>query len=283
MKQDSIAHDSVAVDTSQLFHAPLYTDSFPTLPTADSVATPLNASGTLKPVVGEPATPRGHSLIYDTGSMALLLAALFFLVVSYRTGYKYLENLAHNMFSVRRRESLFEDYTVNETQILSALIVLTCTLEGLLMYQAVSLWHPVLSARLQHAMSWHVLLFVGIALAFYLLQLVLYNVLGYIFSDKESTRVWLDGFKASQALLGLLLFPVVALSLTTPSLCKPMLISAIILYICTRFIFIFKGIRIFYSNLLSIVYFILYLCSVEIVPLIAIYGITIKLCSHITF
>ena len=283
MKQDSIAHDSVAVDTSQLFHAPLYTDSFPTLPAADSVATPLNACGTLKPVVGESATPRGHSLIHDTGSMALLLAALFFLVVSYRTGYKYLEGLAHNMFSVRRRESLFEDYTVNETQILSALILLTCTLEGLLMYQAVTLWHPVLSERLQHAMSWHVLLFMGIALAFYLLQLVLYNVLGFIFSDKESTRVWLDGFKASQALLGLLLFPVVALSLTLPSLCKPMLISATILYICARFIFIFKGIRIFYSNLLSILYFILYLCGVEIVPLIVIYGITINLCKHITF
>ncbi|MBR5727625.1 MAG: DUF4271 domain-containing protein, partial [Muribaculaceae bacterium] len=56
-----------------------------------------------------------------------------------------------------------------------------------------------------------------------------------------------------------------------------------ILYICARFIFIFKGIRIFYSNLLSILYFILYLCGVEIVPLIVIYGITINLCKHITF
>lgn len=275
--------DTAAVDTSQVFHAPLYTDSFPTLPAADSVARPLHALGTLQPVDGEPATPRGHSLIHDTGAMSLLLAALFFLVVSYRTGYKYLEGLAHNMFSVRRRESLFEDYTVKETQILSALIGLTCTLEGLLMYQAVTLWHPLLSGRLEQAMPWFVLLFAGIALSFYLLQLVLFNVLGFIFSDKESTRVWLDGFKASQSLLGLLLFPVVVVSLTQPSLCKIMLISATILYICTRIIFICKGFRIFYSNLLSFVYFILYLCSVEIVPLIAIYGVTISLCNHITF
>lgn len=275
--------DTTAVDTSQLFHAPLYTDSFPSLTAADSIATPLNAIGTLKPVNGEPATPRGHSLIHDTGSMALLLAALFFLVVSYRTGYKYLEGLMHNMFSVRRRESLFEDYTVKETQILSALIALTCTFEGLLIYQGIMLWHPSLSDRLQHAMSWHVLLFVGVAVVFYLLQLLFYNVLGYIFSDKESTRVWIDGFKASQSLLGLLLFPVVAISLTLPSLCEIMLISAIILYICTRIIFICKGFRIFYSNLLSLVYFILYLCGVEIVPLIAIYGVTIKLCNLITF
>ena len=278
---DTTAHDTVAVDTSQLYHAPLYTDSFPTLTAADSAAVPLNHGTLIQPVKGEAATGRGHSLIHDTGAMALLLAALFFLVVSYRTGYKYLENLAHNLFSVRRRESLFEDNTVKETQILSALIGLTCTLEGLLIYQAIALGYPSLLSSLQHAASLHVLVFVGLALAFYLVQIAFYQLLGYIFSDRDSTRVWLDGFKASQALLGLLLFPVVAVSLAKPEFVKISLIFAAVLYFCTRIVFICKGFRIFYSNLLSLVYFILYLCSVEIVPLVVFCGVTINLCYYL--
>jgi len=278
---DTTTHDTAAVDTSHLYHAPLYADSFPSLSAADSAAAPLTAVPVMPQVPGESPTARGHSLIHDTGAMGLLLAALFFLVVSYRTGYKYLENLWHNLFSVRRRESLFEQGTVSETQILSALIGLTCTLEGLLGYQAVSLWRPALQPSIQSAMSLHVLLFVGLALVFYLLQVVGYNLLGYVFSDRDSTRVWLDGFKASQALLGLLLFPVVAVSLAQPSTVKIMLIIAIFFYFCTRFAFICKGFRIFYSNLLSLVYFILYLCSVEIVPLVLICGGTITICNYL--
>ena len=277
------AADTAAVDTSQLYHAPLYSDSLPTLVAADSAAAPLNQTATLQPVSGQPASPRGHSLIHDTGAMSLLIAAVFFLVVSYRIGYKYIEQLAHNMFSVRRRESLFEDNTVNETQILSALILLSCTLQGLLAFQAISTYHPSLSLSLQQSTTAYVLIFAGIALAFYLLQIVFYNLLGFIFADRDSTRVWLDGFKASQATLGLLLFPVAAVSLAIPSTVKTMLIIAASLYICCRIVFISKGFRIFYSNLMSVVYLILYLCSVEIVPLVLIYVATIAICNHITF
>ena len=69
-------------------------------------------------------------------------------------------------------------------------------------------------------------------------------------------------------LLGILLIPVVGALLVWPSACKILLIFAIILYFCCRIAFICKGFRIFYSNLPSLVYFILYLCSVEIVPLV---------------
>jgi len=47
------------------------------------------------------------------------------------------------------------------------------------------------------------------------------------------------------------------------------------LYLVARLIFIIKGIRIFYSNLTSIVYFILYLCAVEIVPVVVMATVTI--------
>ena len=111
--------DSIApVDTSQLFHAPLFADSFPTLTAADSVPSDLDGIALVAVPSGAPATARRQPLLHDTATMSLLLASLFFLAVSYRTGYKYITNLLHNMFSVRLRETLFEDTTVKETQIL---------------------------------------------------------------------------------------------------------------------------------------------------------------------
>lgn len=278
---DSTSVDTLAVDSGAVQLEPQYLSGFPDSVQCDTVV----ATSASLPVMQEPAGAKAEPLpggpLRDTPSMALLLVGVMLVVVSYRTGYKYLENLAHNMFSVRRRDSLFEAGTVNETQILSALIGLTCTMEGLLGYQAISLFNPSLSAGMHQSMWQYVGLFVVVALVFYLVQIVVYHLLGFIFSDRDSTRVWLDGFKASQSLLGLLLFPAVAVSLAAPQTVKGVLILASILYICTRFIFICKGFRIFYSNLLSLVYFILYLCSVEIVPLSITYRVTMQLCHYL--
>ena len=113
--------------------------------------------------------------------------------------------------------------------------------------------------------------------------MLVYHVLGYVFADSISTRLWIDGFKATQSLLGLLLLPVIGVMLLKPELSTPMLLVAAGLYICARLVFICKGFRIFYGNLSSIVYFILYLCSLEIVPLVMLGAGTIYLCRNVLY
>ena len=58
----------------------------------------------------------------------------------------------------------------------------------------------------------------------------------------------------------------------------PMLWIGVIIYISCRIVFICKGFRIFFNNLVSLLYFILYLCSVEIVPVILSFTGAIFLC-----
>lgn len=54
-------------------------------------------------------------------------------------------------------------------------------------------------------------IFAGVAGGYYLWQLMAYNFIGYVFSDKFSASLWLRGFNASQAMLGaLLLVPALA-------------------------------------------------------------------------
>jgi len=183
------------------------------------------------------------------------------------------------MFSTRRRENLFEDHTVNETSILAALIANTCIVEGFLIYQAVLLLRPQLASSLQASVFPHIAALAGMALGFYIIQWLVYKVLGYTFTDKTGSRLWLDGFKSTQSLLGLVLLPVLVLLMLYPSHGKLLLSIAATLYLAARLIFIYKGFRIFYSNLSSILYFILYLCAVEIVPLVIMTGVTIWLCD----
>ena len=178
------------------------------------------------------------------------------------------------MFSTRRRENLFEDHTVNETSILAALIANTCIVEGFIVYMAVRLLFPDMSTTLQQSVFPHIAGYCGIAVGYYAVQWLVYKVLGYTFSDKEGTRLWLDGFKASQAFLGLLLLPVLILLMLYPTSGKMLLTVAALFYVLARLIFIFKGFRIFYGNLSSILYFILYLCAVEIVPLALVANVT---------
>ena len=256
------------------YYAPQYLDGFPQAEAGDSVVSNVNALPVMEVPAGTAPVPFERSPLHDTPSMALLIAGLLAVALSYHTGYKYIENFFHYMFSTRRRENLFEDHTVNETSILAALIANTCIVEGFIIYMAVRLLCPSLTPLLQAGVFTHIAVYCSLMALYYVAQWLVYKVMGYTFSDSMGTKLWLDGFKSSQALLGLLLLPVLFLLMLYPSSGKLLLTVAGALYLLARLIFIFKGFRIFYSNLSSILYFILYLCAVEIVPLVILASVT---------
>ena len=281
MPVNAPAADTIhTIDTVEShYYVPQYPDGFPASQEGDSVLQSINTLPVMEQPARAKAQPFERSPLHDTASMSLLLAGLMAVAFSYHTGYKYIENFFHYMFSTRRRENLFEDHTVNETKILAALVANTCIVEGLLMYFAIALFKPALAPSLQSGVFLHIASFTGLALGFYIVQWLVFKVMGYTFGDKVSAKLWIDGFKATQAFLGLLLLPVAVLVMVYPTHGKLLLSIAAGLYLTARLIFVCKGIRIFYSNLSSIIYFILYLCAVEIVPLVIMTGVTIWLCG----
>ena len=266
-------------DSAAANFAPQYLDGFPAAQASDTLLGSIDTLAVMEvPAAGE-AVPFARSPLHDTPSMSLLIAGLLAVALCYHTGYKYIENFLHYMFSTRRRENLFEDHTVNETSIQIALIANTCIVEGFVIYLAVLLLRPSMATALQANVFPYIASFCGLAALFYGVQWLAYKTLGYTFSDKEGTKLWLDGFKATQSLLGLLLVPVLMLVMTYPAHGKMLFMAAALLYLVARLIFIYKGFRIFYSNLTSVFYFILYLCAVEIVPLVIISKVTIWICG----
>ena len=272
-------HASPHGDSVAAHYSPQYLDGFPATAAADTTLGSIDTLTVMEVPAAGKALPFSRSPLHDTPSMALLIAGLIAVALSYHTGYKYIENFFHYMFSTRRRENLFEDHTVNETSILAALIANTCIVEGFLIYMAMLLMRPELTASMQSKTFLHIGVFCALALGFYIIQWLVYKTLGYTFSDKEATKLWLDGFKASQAMLGLVLLPVMILVMVFTTNGKMLLCVAALLYLVARLIFIYKGFRIFFSNLSSYLYFILYLCAVEIVPLVILTGVTNWLCD----
>ena len=223
--------DSIDSIATPAYYAPQYAQGFP----ADTLADTAHvASMSQLPVVSVPGATEpvhhGTSPLHNGGVMGLMLLIIVLVLLSYRTGYKYIQNFIHNIVSVRRRENLFEDHTLNETRILTALIANTSVQEGILAYYAVGALNPSLLPSLQSNVLAHVGLLAVLALAFYLLQIVAYNLLGYIFADKVMTKLWLDGFKASQSLLGLMLLPVSCCVMLMPTVSNALLIVAAVLY-----------------------------------------------------
>ena len=214
---------------------------------------------------GRKGEPLNNTPLNDAGCMALVMLVFFFLAISFRNGSKYVSDIAHHMFSVRKRQNAFESHTMSETQVMITLLANTSLMIGLLFYIGIGYFFP------SHHLSEHVFTSVGaltlLSGAFTVLQLGLYHVLGYVFAhDSIDTKLWIDGFKSSQSLLGLILFPIVFIILLYPATTQTLLYCSIFLYFCSRLVFISKGFRIFFNNFSSCVYFILYLCTVEIVP-----------------
>lgn len=220
---------------------------------------------------------RPMSPLHDTGIIALLLIVFLLIAMNYKKGYKYFFHVGNYLFSIRRRRNTFDDHTVSETNMMLSLIINTCVMCGIISYLAIGHYYPVLVedvsvSRLVWALS-------GYALIYYIWQYVFYRVMGYTFlPDKTYTQLLIDGFNSTHSVLGLLLCPVAFVMLLTPNTLVPMFYIAAILYIFARIVFICKGFRIFFNNLASLLYFILYLCSIEIVPVVLSFTGAIFLC-----
>lgn len=203
---------------------------------------------------------------YNSGVMAILIGLFLIITLNFRHYSTFLKTFTQNLFSVRQRANMFDEHsTTNEARVLISLILLTCVCEGILLYTL------FITKGLATDNLVGVSVMSGVAATYYILQLCAYRTVGYVFTTRRRSVMWMKGFNASQSLLGITLVVPALLSLFNPSAAPVLLTISTVLYIIARIIFIYKGFRIFYNNSLALVYFILYICSLEIIPLLIIY------------
>lgn len=257
------ANDSITIiDSSSI-------DSIITVADSSSLKTKTDTVTIAPYLSGNEPMARTNHPGHDSGIMMLL--AFTFILVSFSFKYyrRMLSTYGQDLWNVRNRANAFDEHTSNEHSVIGILIFQLCVYAGLLISAKINSIIPINPDKIMLTTC----CMMGTYGLYYLFQLAIYSMVGYVFADKNGATQWIKGFNASQIFLGFTLILPSVISIFYPTTSGAMLTIASILYVVARLTFIFKGFRIFYKNLYSLFYFILYLCTLEIIPIIFVYKI----------
>lgn len=270
---DSIAAQADSVAPAQGSWAPapfgVSTEAMAPFSRHDRELYHTSAPGWLK---GVDVPLRRENVADNPGVLSLLVGV--FVLMGLNMGHirRLFHSLPQRLWSVRRRGNAFDETTSNETRTFLLLLAMLFVAEGILLYE----W---LGSGSRAGVFATVGAFTGLAAAFYFFQFCSCALVGYVFTDRAGSVSWLRGLNATAALSAVALILPAVVALFYPSLGAAMLVSAATLYVAARIVFVVKGFRIFYNNFLSLLYFILYLCTLEIIPVIVLYVSATEICK----
>lgn len=215
--------------------------------------------------------PLSDGQFVNDGIFALILLLFVLFSIMYRRNFRLFLKTVQDFRYVKERQSLFLHSSNNEPFFRNFMTFQTLALSSLFLFSVSRLqgWiRPGISGETALLVLSGLFL---ILLAYYQFKQLLYFGTGMVFFGKSAYRLWKNGYHAVFALLGVFLYlPVVWLSYVG-SYQQVAIWLFIILFILSRFVIIYKIIRIFYRKGDNLLYMILYLCTQEILPLVFLY------------
>lgn len=151
--------------------------------------------------------------------------------------------------------------TINERVALFVSLLQTIVMEGLALF-CVTATHGEPDPLASFAGM--ALLAIGL-MAF---QLSAYYAIGFAFSSPASTQMWIRSFLTTQSLAGYLLVIPALGGLFYPNSVGLFLTVCVVVLCACRILFYIRSFAFFYTSPTSLFYFFLYLCTVEIVPVL---------------
>lgn len=116
-------------------------------------------------------------------------------------------------------------------------------------------------------------IFALVLLAYFLLKAICYSFADWVFFDRKKNEQWLKSFLVLISLEGLMLFPGVVLQTYFNMAFNTIIIYAIVVVIFIKVLSFYKCYIIFFRRTGGFLQNILYFCSLEIIPLIALNGV----------
>ncbi len=303
--QDSVRIDTISsapdvvadssVTTENVPQRPVYRIPVARIPT-DSIAVDtvhadsLHSTHSLGILLTAPVRPDVQMRQTSQTGMSIIVATLLLLFciigIRFHNSRKYVTALLRNLVEVRLRSNVFDE-TVRETSFLVLLNLMWSCSAGVLLYGLLCLTapsDPVFTSGVKvlftdHAASLGVCMGVGIVYTCFMA--LAYFMVGSVFSDGVHARMWLKGYTASQGLLSFIYLPLALLMICWHEWTEILLWIALGTFILSKIVFIWKGFKIFFTQISSWLLFLYYLCSLEIVPLILTYLAALWICGFL--
>lgn len=204
-------------------------------------------------------------------SLLLLLLLFEILLVAYlvKNGLNFLNNSLRSALVNEERGDFSGEVTQSGSQISRYLWILSLVVFALIAPHLMSLQDERLNYELNSWMFFRLLIAVFV---YFFLKNSLFRVLGSLFFSPAQTERWLTGSRTTLSFYALSLTPILIAEETGFQMHKTFLLAWILGFlIISKFWLLIKAVNIFSIRIGDFLYLILYLCALEILPILLFY------------
>ncbi len=251
--------------TSAIINDSLQTLSVISADTLDTVVQKVVAA----PVALQFAGYAGKAIPETVGSNMFVPILLLAMVFSYgyviTTGRKVIFETINDFFYLKERSSIFIESAVSQFKLNTNFVFLFICSMGLFLHTVT--YDTQLSISFEQK-STYLLFFIGLASVFLLVKWLLFRFLNFVFFGSGANDIFIRSYFTIMFGYALGLFPVVVFLIYAPNNFHNFsLVIALIVTIFVILLTFLKTSQIFLQNIITFFYIILYLCTLEILPI----------------
>ena len=210
--------------------------------------------------IPHPSLPSSESWVFGT-----FLFLFVILLISALRGSAWITESISTFFQVKERSSIFSKTTINNFQ---SRILLTFFSTGVFGLYAYYLYFEPQSGF--HISTY--MLFCLIIGAFLLFKFIFFQLIGYVFLDSTQLKLARESYFNVIYYLGIVLFPLLIFQIYFPPHLNHFTgIISLVICIIAAILIIAKLFQIFFRKIVASFYILLYLCTLEILPLIILF------------
>jgi hypothetical protein len=210
--------------------------------------------------IAHPSRPASEDWVFGT-----LLGLFLLLILALSRSSAWLYESVVNFFQVKERSSIFSNISVDNSRSRMLLFIFSFGVFGLYAY------YYIFSSKDNFHFEVY-LLYAGVVAVFFILKYLISQILGYVFFDALSLKFARESYSNIVFYLGISLFPLLFFQIYGPEwLNSYALTTALILCLIACILIIIKLFQIFFKKSVAFFYIMLYLCTLEILPLILLF------------
>jgi len=216
-------------------------------------------------VAGDPIP----NVVFDDDIVTGILLLCFLLaLVSYAHSRDFFLHQLKNLFYIPRGENDYSESMGN--MFLLFLNVQTCLLLAIIGYFYTITY--IADTFVLDEPHYLIAIYLGDFLAYFLLKYVVYKVVNSIFFGSKKSKQWRKTLTFITSLEGIILFPIVMLLVYFGVSMQNVVFIFIFILILTKILTFYKSWVIFFRQMSGFLQIILYLCALEIIPLLSLVG-----------
>ncbi len=221
--------------------------------------------------VNEEAYLKGMDKDIISGILILLFAIVGYVRIRY---FKYLKDLFStivNIQIIKKLTTAFSNQNQTPSMILRGLFLLNTSV---FLYEYLYYYNK---AIIEQYNFWIIPISIILLALFFGIKHTLYLFVAYVFNSQEVTKEYTTLSQHYSKMAGIIILPLAAALPYIEYEAVPLLLNiGIFIYIGLYIIQILRSVTLIFSNLASLYYMFLYLCALEILPLIVVYNILLQ-------